>query len=113
MTTPKPLSPAARAVKAAFWGYPGNWDALLGAALRALAENHGTPASGGAVILNGDDVLAIATELERYGGASTTADIPYAVGTHQPELQAGWQPIDPGKEAMANSIARELRRPDV
>ena len=50
---------------------------------------------------------------ERYGGASTTADTLYAVGTHQPELPAGWQPIGPGKEAMANSIARELRRPDV
>ena len=50
---------------------------------------------------------------ERYGGASTTADVLYAVGTHQPESQAGWQPIDPDKEAMANSIAREMRRPDV
>ena len=39
------------------------WDASLGAALRALAENHGTPTPGGAVILNGDEVLAIATEL--------------------------------------------------
>ena len=50
---------------------------------------------------------------ERYGGASTTADVLYAVGSHQAEPMAGWQPIDPGKEAMANSIARELRRPDV
>ena len=48
-----------------------------------------------------------------YGGASTTADALYAVGTHQPESQAGWQPIDPGKEAMAIAITRELRRPDV
>ena len=50
---------------------------------------------------------------ERYGGASTTADVLYAVGSHQPESQAGWQPIDPGKEAMALAIARDLRRPDV
>jgi hypothetical protein len=49
---------------------------------------------------------------ERHGGASNTADTLYAVGTHQHAPQAGWQPIDPGKEAMANSIARELRRPD-
>ena len=49
---------------------------------------------------------------ELYGGAITTADVLYAVGTHQPEPQAGWQPIDPGKEAMAIAITRELRRPD-
>ena len=68
MTSPKQLSPAAQALKAAFWGYPGNWDASLGAALRALAENHGTSTRGGAVNLNGDDVLAIATELEGHYG---------------------------------------------
>ena len=50
---------------------------------------------------------------ERYGGASTTADVLYAVGTHQPDLQSGWQPIDPGQEAMALAVSRELRRPDV
>ena len=50
---------------------------------------------------------------ELYGGASTTADTLYAVGSHQAEPQAGWQPIDPGKEAMALAVARELRRPDV
>ena len=64
---PKPeptLNQQAVAVKVAFWGHPGNWDASLGAALRALVESHGTPTSGGAVFLNGDDVLAIATELE-------------------------------------------------
>jgi hypothetical protein len=64
MTTPSPLSPAAQALRVAFWGHPGNLDASIGAALRALVENHGTPTRGGAVILNGDDVLAIATELE-------------------------------------------------
>ena len=50
---------------------------------------------------------------EPYGGASTTANTLYAVGSHQPESQAGWQPIDPGNEAMAIAITRELRRPDV
>jgi hypothetical protein len=35
---------------------------------RALVENHGTPTPGGAVILNGADVLAIATELEGHHG---------------------------------------------
>ena len=50
---------------------------------------------------------------ERYGGASATADTLYAVGSHQAEPQAGWQPIDPGNEAMALAVARELRRPDV
>lgn len=49
---------------------------------------------------------------ERHGGASTTADLLDGVGTHQPEPQAGWQPIDPGKEAMALAVGRELRRPD-
>ena len=50
---------------------------------------------------------------ERHGGASTTADLLDGVGTHQPESQAGWQPIDPGKEAMALAVTRELRRHDV
>ena len=68
MTTPKPLSPAAQKLRITFWGYSGNWEASLGAVLRALVENHGTPTSGGAVILNGDDVLAIATELEGVNG---------------------------------------------
>ena len=49
---------------------------------------------------------------ELYGGASTTADTLYAVGTHQPEPQAGWQPIDPRQTAMALAVKRELRRPD-
>ena len=50
---------------------------------------------------------------ERYGGASNTADTLYAVGCHQPETLAGWQPIDPKKEAMALAVSRELRRPNV
>ena len=41
MSTPKPPSPAAQALRVAFWGHlwghPGNWDASLGAALRAAA----------------------------------------------------------------------------
>ena len=50
---------------------------------------------------------------ELYGGASTTADTLYAVGAHQPEPQAGWQPIDPGQQSMALAVGREMRRPDV
>ena len=47
---------------------------------------------------------------ELYGGASNTADTLYAVGCHQPEFQAGWPPIDPGQEAAALAVGRELRR---
>ena len=68
MATPKPLSPAAQELRITFWDHPGDWVASLGAALRALVESHGTPTSGGTVILNGDDVLAIATELEGSDG---------------------------------------------
>ena len=50
---------------------------------------------------------------ELYGGASTTADTLYAVGSHRPESQAGWQPIDPEQKDMALAVGRELRRPDV
>jgi hypothetical protein len=50
---------------------------------------------------------------ERHGGSSTTADLLDGVGSHQPEPQAGWQPTDPGNEAMAIAITRDLRRPDV
>ena len=64
------------------------------------------------------DSAAVAHEIaawlrERHGGASTTADLLDGVGCHQPEPQAGWQPIDSGKEAMALAVGRELRRPDV
>ena len=50
---------------------------------------------------------------ERHGGASTTADLLDGVGAHQPESQAGWQPIDPGQQSMALAVGREMRRPDV
>ena len=65
---------------------------------------------------------------ELYGGASATADTLYAVGCHQPatepSIEDGWRAlerrqdprmwpaIDPGKEAAAIAIARELRGPD-
>jgi hypothetical protein len=65
---------------------------------------------------------------ELYGGASTTADTLYAVGCHRPDtepsIQDGWRalqrrqdprmwpPIDPGQEAAALAVGRELRRPD-
>ena len=64
MSTPRPLSPAAQAVLDAFWVYDGGTTASLGAALRDLVTNHGTKTMGGSIILNGDAVLAIATELE-------------------------------------------------
>jgi hypothetical protein len=66
---------------------------------------------------------------ELYGGANTTADTLYAVGCHQldaePSIQDGWRAlerkqdprmwpaIDPGMEAAAIAIARELRGPYV
>ena len=42
--------------------------------------------------------------------AAPWADCP---SPHQPEPQSRWQPIDPGKEAMAMAVGRELRRHDV
>ena len=66
---------------------------------------------------------------ERHGGSSTTADWLDGVGCYQPDakplIQDGWRalerrqdprmwpPIDPGKEASAHAVGRELRRPDV
>ena len=76
MTSPKSLSPAAQkakdAVIAAFWDQhrdlPANPEVVAAAVIRALVESHGTPTRGGAVILNGNGRLAIATELEgRHG----------------------------------------------
>ena len=68
----KPLSPAAQkledAVIAAFWdqhrNFPTSPEVVAAAVICALVENHGTPTPGGAVILNGADALAIATEPE-------------------------------------------------
>lgn len=61
----KPLSPAAQAVKDAIGEADAFWDEEVAAAiLRALVSELGTRTSGGAIILNGDTVLAIATELE-------------------------------------------------
>jgi hypothetical protein len=66
---------------------------------------------------------------ERHGGASTTADLLDGVGCHQPAvepfIQDGWNAlertqdrrmwpaIDPGQEAAALAVGRELRRSDV
>ena len=97
MSTAKPLSPASQAVKDHFLAnVPINLEHGIAAALRDLVTNHGTKTMGGSIILNGDAVLAIATELEG----------------HQPARPAGWQPIGPDKEAMALAVGRELRRPD-
>jgi hypothetical protein len=72
MTTPKSLSPAAQKLKEAvilaFWdqtSLPSSPEVVAAAVIRALVESHGTPTRGGAVVLSEDDVLAIATELEK------------------------------------------------
>lgn len=64
------------------------------------------------------DSAAVAHEIaawlhKRHGGSSTDADLLDGVGAHRPEPQAGWPPIDPGKEAMALAVVRDLRRPNV
>jgi hypothetical protein len=60
------------------------------------------------------DSAAVAHEIadwlrERHGGSSVTADLLDGVGCHQPDSPAGWPAIDPGQEAAAIAIARELR----
>ena len=68
MNDSKRRTDAAQAVyKAAHdaWVTKDDPEHIAAATLRALLENHGTITRGGAVVLNGDDVLAIATELER------------------------------------------------
>jgi hypothetical protein len=76
MTNPKPtpLSPAAQAVFSAWQEasdghysdseWIPNVSGQLAAALRALVFELITRTRGGAIILNGDSVLSIATELE-------------------------------------------------
>jgi hypothetical protein len=76
------------------------------AVVRELAEQ-----SGSAKHWHVDQLIALAADLD--GGASTTADPLDGVGSHQHAPSAGWPAIDPGKEAMALAIGRELRRPDV
>ena len=44
---------------------------IAAATIRALVINHGTPTPGGSVILNGNFLLAIATELEQQAGATS------------------------------------------
>ncbi len=73
MNNPNPLSSAAQAVLDAANGASSySPDDCLNdapqvavATLRALVANHGIPTKGGSIILNGDDVLDIATELEQ------------------------------------------------
>lgn len=60
-------SPAAQAVLDAFWKQPGDRSAIA-AALRALVTELGTRTRGGAIILSGDAVLDLATELEGTNG---------------------------------------------
>jgi hypothetical protein len=63
------------------------------------------------------DSAAVAHEIanwlrERHGGSSAVGDLLDGVGCHQPAPPAGWQAIDPGQEAAALAVGRELRRPD-
>ena len=67
MTTPKPLTDAAQAVYEAAhkaWVTKDDPSPIAAATIRALVTNHGTKTMGGSIILNGDAVLDIATELE-------------------------------------------------
>jgi hypothetical protein len=76
MSTPKPLSSAAQAVKSAaeeaFWDWdnaqPRDPQKIAAALICHLVMVHGKPTPGGSVILGGDDLLAIATELEGHHG---------------------------------------------
>ncbi len=67
MSNPTPLSPAAQAVDEAAHNAWVTQDAprpVAAASLRALVSALGTRTRGGAIILNGDAVLDLATELE-------------------------------------------------
>jgi len=76
MNTPKPLSPAAQAVKSAaeeaFWDWdnaqPRDPQEIAAALIRSLVILQGQPTPGGSVILSGDDLLDLATELEGVNG---------------------------------------------
>jgi len=72
MTVSSSLSPAAEAVVSAIQDSSYDWsnmdqahpNVIAAAALRALVFELGTRTKGGAIILSGDTVLAIAAELE-------------------------------------------------
>ena len=76
MITPNPLNSAAQAVKSAaeeaFWDWdnaqPRDPQKIAAALIRRLVILQGKPTPGGSVILSGDDLLAIATELEGING---------------------------------------------
>ena len=71
MNTPKPRTDAAQAVYEAAheaWVTRDDPDLIAAATIRALVINHGTPAPGGSVILNGNFLITIATELEGHHG---------------------------------------------
>jgi hypothetical protein len=67
MSTPRPRTDAAQAVYEAAheaWVTKDDPERIAAATIRALVTNHGTKTMGG-IILNGDAVLDIATELEQ------------------------------------------------
>jgi hypothetical protein len=71
MSTSKPRTAAAQAVYEAAheaWVTQDDPSSIAAATIRALVTNHGTKTMGGSIILNGDAVLAIATEMEGANG---------------------------------------------
>ena len=71
MSTPKGRTDAAQAVYQAAhnaWVTKDDPEHIAAATIRALVTNHGTKTMGGSIILNGDAVLEIATELEGING---------------------------------------------
>ena len=70
MSAPKGRTDAAQAVYEAAhnaWATKDDPERIAAATIRALVTNHGTKTMGG-IILNGDALLAIATELEGANG---------------------------------------------
>jgi len=71
MSTPNGRTDAAQAVYEAAheaWVTKDDPEHIAAATIRALVINHGTPTLGGSVILNGNFLLTIATELEGHNG---------------------------------------------
>ena len=71
MSTTKARTDAAQAVYEAAheaWVTKDDPEHIAAATIRALVTNHGTKTMGGSIILNGDAVLEIATELEGHHG---------------------------------------------
>jgi len=71
MSDTKPRTDAAKKIYEAAheaWVTKDGPEHIAAATIRALVTNYGTKTMGGSIILNGDAVLAIATELEGHHG---------------------------------------------